>query len=174
METWRPIKGYENNYEISNFGRIKSICREGTAGGLRKLTENKDGYYQIMLCKEGDQRSFLVHRLVFEAFNGNIPEGLEINHIDENKKNNSICNLEVVTHTENVRHGTGIERSAKTMKEKKYFCKAVGQYTTSGQLLATFYSLAEANEATKVNKGNICSCCKGRQQTAGGYVWRYV
>lgn len=74
---------------------------------------NKKGYVQVGLkCTDGKNRMFQYHRVIWFAFNGPIPEGYEINHLDENKQNNRLSNLSLTSHIENIRYGTGIERSA--------------------------------------------------------------
>ena len=166
MEVWKDVVGFEGLYQVSSLGRVMTTRRKGTQGGLKTLTENEDGYYRVKLCKDGESRRWMVHRLVYEAFVDTIPENHEINHIDENKKNNRPENLEAVTHVENVRHGTGIER----MRRNHY--KGVEQYSLDGVLLARYSSQIEASKATGVKRCNICWCCLGKQQTAGGYIWR--
>lgn len=113
-EIWRPIKGYENLYEISNHGRIKGVDRyvKGRYGNLRfqkghirKATYNNRGYQAIPLCKDGKYKTFLVHRLVAETFIPN-PDNLpEVNHKDENKENNYVDNLEWCTRKYNMNYG---------------------------------------------------------------------
>lgn len=65
--------------------------------------DNGLGYLQIRLSREGKRKAHYVHRIVWETFHGPIPEGYEINHIDHNKSNNSLGNLELVTHSENIK-----------------------------------------------------------------------
>lgn len=166
MEKWKDVVGYEGLYEVSNKGRIKTTRRKGTQGGFKKFTTNQDGYYRVKLCKDGKGRRTMVHRVVYEAFVGEIPKGLEINHIDENKTNNCVENLEAVTHLENVRHGTGIERM------KAGLCKAVLQFTPDGKLVERHNSIKEAFEKTGVHRCNISWCCNGNIKTAVGYIWR--
>lgn len=76
-----------------------------------KLTRN--GYYRVALCKNSIRKFYLVHRLVFEAFNSTIPEGLQVNHKNEIKTDNRLSNLNLMTCKENVNWGTGIERRVK-------------------------------------------------------------
>ena len=109
-EIWKPIKGYEKLYEVSNLGRIKSLA--GKIDGNRGVrnydkilggTKEFYGYKVVSLCKNG-YKNIKVHRLVAEAFIPN-PLGLpEINHKDCNKTNNHINNLEWVTHRQNTKH----------------------------------------------------------------------
>lgn len=110
-EIWKPIKGYEGLYEISSYGRIKSlrrtiICKNGvhkTIGGrIMSIPKCSNQYRFIALSKYGKVKQYLLHRLVAQHFIGERP--LEINHIDGNKDNNCVENLEYVTHSENQLH----------------------------------------------------------------------
>lgn len=100
-EIWKPIKGYEGIYEISNYGNVKSLLRKNR---LRTLHKNKDGYVEILLSKNGAISSVRVHRLVAEAFVPNNEGKPEVNHKDYDKTNNYSGNLEWVTRKENVNH----------------------------------------------------------------------
>ena len=98
-EIWKPIKGYEGLYEVSNLGRVKSVARNM----IRKTYIKKDkGYEIIMLCKNGRGKNHSVHRLVAEAFIPNPYGKREINHKDYNRANNNVANLEWVTRVENI------------------------------------------------------------------------
>lgn len=109
-EIWKDIKGYEGYYQISNFGNVRSLDRwvkdNGTPvfkqGMLLNPVKQSVGYLQIALNVEGKVKKKYIHRLVMEAFNPTDNPKLEINHIDENKENNMITNLEWVTHKENI------------------------------------------------------------------------
>lgn len=119
---WMPIKGYEGKYEISNEGRIKSCEREVFQMGIgyRRLKEymmkpwdNGNGYKVVSLLKDGKRKNFYVHRLVAEHFIPN-PNGFkEVNHIDYDKNNNNVMNLEWTDRASNVRY------SAEHMKHPK-------------------------------------------------------
>jgi hypothetical protein len=109
MEIWKNIKGYENKYQISNFGNVKSLDYINNLGKLKKgkklkyrITEK--GYNSAMLYNNGVQKCYRVHRLVAEAFIDNKNNKPFINHKDGNKLNNNIYNLEWCTHKENVQH----------------------------------------------------------------------
>ena len=117
VEVWRPILGFELLYQASNFGRIKSL-----KFGREKILKprlNKCGYHLVMLCKDGKGKNFRIHRLVFEAFNGKIPEGLVVNHLNEIKTDNRLDNLEICTQKENLNHGTRALRISAANKGKK-------------------------------------------------------
>lgn len=125
-EEWRPVVGYEGLYEVSNTGQVRSLDRYDINGRfLRgktlKLLECTNGYLMIKLHKNGIIKNILVHRLVAEAF---IPvvEGLsEVNHKDEDKKNNSVDNLEWCSKKYNNNYGTKIERQKRTMFNLGYW-----------------------------------------------------
>lgn len=111
MENWKDICGYEGLYQVSDKGRIKSLARwvERTGQGPKFMPETiirlKEGdYYRVNLHKDGKMRTFLVHRIVAVTFISN-PNGYKIvNHIDGNKHNNTVENLEFCTSKENNRH----------------------------------------------------------------------
>lgn len=111
-EIWKDIKGYEGIYQVSNFGRIKSLSRNVYVNGHKrtlttkiiKLSEDKGGYLYCCLHKEKIKKVVKVHRVVCQEFN-RTPNGKEeVNHIDGNKKNNTPKNLEWCTRSYNMKH----------------------------------------------------------------------
>lgn len=175
IEEWRSIEGYEELYEVSSLGRVRSCDRFVNSNGGTRLHKGKVlkpgmdrvGYLHVFLCKDGKPTYFLVHRLVLEAFNGKIPEGMQVNHIDEDKSNNSLNNLNLMTPKENTNWGTGIERKAKSQS------KPVLQYDIEGNFLAEFEGQHDAERKLGICHENISSCCRGRIKTTHGYIFRY-
>lgn len=163
-EIWREIDGFPD-YEVSNLGRVCSF--KGKYPRIKKLRKNRDGYLQIQLWHGGKQVMKKVHRLVAEAFVPNPENKPQVNHIDENKLNNVVDNLEWVTRKENCNHGTRNSRLAEVQG------KAVVQYTTEGVFMDLYSSLTEAERVTGINKSHICQVCRGKRKTAGGYEWCY-
>lgn len=96
---FKDIKGYEGLYQINERAEVKSLIRK--KGGLLKPDVNNCGYLRITLCKNGKTKRFFLHRLVYETFIAEIPKGLTIHHIDENKANNHINNLLACTTRQN-------------------------------------------------------------------------
>jgi len=113
MEEWRDIEGYEGLYQVSNYGRVKSVeRREKLSDGryrtrrekIRIVRKNREGYEQLSIWKNSKQRTVIVHRLVANAFLPCPGVGYEVNHKDGNKTNNTLENLEWVTHSYNTKH----------------------------------------------------------------------
>ena len=102
QEQWKPIKGYEGKYDVSNFGRVRSYYK-----GLHIKTQriNNCGYCYVKLYVKGKrQKMARVHRLVAEAFIPNPDNMSDVNHKDMNKLNNHVSNLEWTSHADNVKH----------------------------------------------------------------------
>ena len=169
-EIWKNIVGLED-YQISNLGRVKSV-KFGKERFLKFGKDNK-GYLHISLCKDGKQKWFLVHRLVYEAFVGEIPESMQINHIDEDKTNNRLDNLNLMTPKENSNWGTRTERQAEKMTNGKC-SKQVIQLSLDGVELARFPSTMEVQRQLGFIQQNISRCCNGKRKQAYNYVWKYA
>lgn len=121
LECWKPVQGYEHLYEVSNMGQVRSLPREVPFinGSIRKLKGkllkpliDNNGYLYVCLAFNGVQKSKFVHRLVAESFISSTDDTLEVNHIDGNKHNNCVDNLEWVTHKYNIQHSfvTGLHQ----------------------------------------------------------------
>lgn len=105
MEIWKPIKGYEHRYKVSTLGNIKTLNYKNK--GFEKILKPSEagaGYLMIRLLKDNKIKSFYIHRLVVSNFISEIEKGFDINHLDKNKKNNSLNNLEIISHRENCCH----------------------------------------------------------------------
>ena len=182
-EIWKAIVNYEGLYEVSNLGRVRSLNYKRT-GKIKVLRPrpSKLGYLDIRLSKNGKVKPFKVHRLVAYAFipNDNPIEKTQVNHKDFNRQNNSVENLEWVSHKENIKHSwTSDEKRAKERREK--LSKAHEVTRTRVLCIETervFDSIREACEWLDIDydisHGNICACLKGRLKTAYGYHWEYV
>lgn len=113
QEIWRAVVGYEGSYEVSNLGNVRALPRTITRIDGIEITydkphvtirQNADGYMIVRLSKNGVRKQFNVHRLVAEAFIPNMDNLPEVNHIDANRANNCVDNLEWCTHRDNVRY----------------------------------------------------------------------
>lgn len=170
IEEWRDVKGYEGLYQVSNLGRVRSVShytRNNINGGER-LTEGRilsqykmpNGYYQVQFSKNEKRSKKYVHRLVADAFCNNENNCSDVNHIDGNKDNNTVENLEWVSHKDNQIH---MIKARLTKKAKPVQCIETG---------LSYNSLLEAERETKVERHSIreaCECGKAYK----GFHWRY-
>ena len=176
MEEWRDIEGFEGKYQVSNMGRVKSLNYNHT-GKERVLKAGKSniGYLQVDLCKDGKGKSYKIHRLVAQAFIPNPENYNEINHVDENKENNRVENLEWCDRSYNCNYGTRNKKSAEKRRNDLKMSKPVVGINKVSGLILEFPSAKEASRVTGVNQSSISACCKGkRYKSAGGYIWKYI
>ena len=136
VEIWKDIDGYENLYQVSNIGRVKSLeTTKGKGAGnyareerILKMGKAR-GYYRVALCNKGEIQQFSVHRIVAQAFIENPNKLPQVNHKDENKLNNHVDNLEWCTQRENLNYGTRAERIG------FFHSKPVIQKTMQGEVI---------------------------------------
>lgn len=186
QEIWKDVKGYEGSYQVSNFGRVKSLEKIAinVVYGEQRLKEKilkqiKEwtGYYHVNLYNNSIRRTHKVHRLVLTSFCSNPENKAEVNHKNGIKTDNRLENLEWVTRNENQKHAfkNGLNKPNTLGKfGKEHHCSIpVIQYTKSGEFVAEYYGQLEAKRITGISNSNIGMCCKGKYKTAGGYVWKF-
>ena len=180
QETWKDIVGYEGLYQVSNLGNVKSLDRIGFNNRKLKSTtlrgcRDKDGYYRVNLYGLDHKKKYKpIHRLVYEAFNGVIPEDLVVNHKDEIKTNNRLTNLEIITPRENSIYGTAIQRSkAKQINDPKKSKPVLQIDKNTGEVIKEYPSTKEVERQLGIARGHITECAKGKAKSAGGYIWKY-
>ena len=180
-EVWKDIAGYEGLYQVSNFGRVKSLDREKSNGtgvyilkGKIKTANERRGYLGTQLYKNHKLKNVYVHRLVAEAFIPNTDGQETINHINGNKLDNRVENLEWVSNAENVKHAfqTGLNGTEHMRNHKGSI--PVAQYDKNMVLIGTYPSMMEAERQTHITNRSIALCCKGELHHAGGYIWKYA
>lgn len=177
-----PIPGYEGLYSINRNGDIYSEPKllNGRNGMRRRMGRivrpywANNGYLMVRLYSDCQCKHCLVHRLIAQAFIPN-PDGLpEVNHKDENKRNNRIENLEWCTRKYNVNYGTGTKRMSESLREKG---RKISQFALDGSFIAEHRSLMDAYDSvsSKVKNQQIYRCLtmRDKYKTAKGYLWRY-
>ncbi len=176
-EIWKDIEGYEREYQISNFGRVRSLDKKVNVknnhiaikhGKILKLHKNLR-YKYIMLSSKNVTKMCRVHILVAKAFVPNPQNKTQVNHINGNKFDNRAENLEWVTAKENMMHAWRNELN------KRGEPKEIFQYDKSGNFINKYESAKEASRQTGIDHSNICNAgnnYRGRN-TAGGYIWKW-
>lgn len=179
-EIWKNVVGYEGLYKVSNLGNVLSIPRQGTHSKKEYLltkTKTKKGYLNVTLLKKCKPFYTGVHRLVAQAFIPNPQDKPQVNHIDGNKENNCVNNLEWVTNEENMQHSwkTGLRSINKSYKYGKNNALSikVNQYSLSGDFIKTWYCIKDIERELGFDNRNICACCRHKKNIAYGYIWRY-
>ena len=150
-------------YKILNTGVVV-----GKYGKLLKTFANHKGYPQVALYIDGKKNSICVHRIVALKYVDNKCGKPDVNHKDECKTNNNYTNLEWVTNIENINHGTGNARRAKSLN------KAVIQSEKNGVVIKKWGSAKEACDVCGFDSGHISSVCSGSRDTHGGFIWEYA
>jgi hypothetical protein len=145
-------------------------------GAKMKQYSDKDGYALVNKSVRGKTINFKVHRLVAEIYIPNPENKRCVNHIDGNKTNNKVENLEWVTHSENMYHAFKMGLTKSPMKgvigADNHLSKPVGQYSLDGELLAVYPSAKDAHDMTGVCRQDICKVRSKSKKSAGGYIWK--
>lgn len=193
-EIWKPIEGYEGLYEISNFGNVKSLARSWnfrdygngkvqvvkSKEKILKNTISKCGYTQARLSKNNKHGLKAVHRLVAKAFIPNPENKPQVNHIDGNKQNNRVDNLEWCNNSENQLHAWKLGLQTPYWKGKfgkdHIQSKKVMQYDKNKNLIKIWDSVNEASRTLNIDDASISRCCLHYKyrHTAGGFIWKYL
>lgn len=172
-EVWKDIRGYEGFYQVSNYGRVRSITRTfKRKDGLVKTFQervlkqgtNPNGYKYVNLSKGSGVYCARVHRLVAQAFLNNERNLPCINHKDEDKENNHVNNLEWCSYRyNNTYNNKHLSRATKVL-----------QYSQDGEFIKAYISVSEAEKTVIGKRSNISACCSGKIKSCGGYVWKYA
>ena len=161
VETFVKIEGFEN-YEVSNLGKVRNI----KSGRILKPVLGRGGYLKHGLSGHNKRKFLLLHRIIAIAFIDNPEENPCVNHIDENKTNNDLSNLEWCTVRENNIHGTRTKRGAEKRSKK------VIQLDLNDNVLNEFESMEQAEQETGIDASSISRCCNGKRKSAGRFKWR--
>lgn len=161
---WKPVVGFEGYYLVSDSGQVWSLYRHRAL----KPTIDKYGYEKVGLFDGHKACHRTVHRLVAQAFIPNPNDLPTVNHINEDKTDNRVSNLEWASVADNDNHGTRNERMANTKSKHP-----VERIAPDGTIV-TYKGVKDAWRKTGITRSSISLCCKNIRKTAGGYTWRYA
>ena len=188
-EIWKDIEGYEG-YQVSNFGRVRSLDRYNgrgywIKGCILKPIMDKKGYLTVGLSKNNQRKAFKVHRLVALHFIPNIENKPEIDHINTIKTDNTVflnedgsvnydkTNLRWVTPKENSNNPLSIVNKSESKKGiKNHRHQPVLQYDKDGNFIREWDTMTEAETTLNITH-KIHFVCQGKRKTCGGYIWKY-
>ena len=170
-EIWKDIPEYENLYQVSSLGRVKSLNYLHTRNEkILKPIKDINGYMKVNLCKENKRKAIKIHRLVCEAFLNNPNNLPQINHKNEIKEDNRVENLEFCDAKYNVNFGSRTERSSKAntnnpKRSKKIICIETGKI---------YHNARDIQRQFGFNQASIQRCCVGKQKSSYGLHFKYV
>lgn len=172
-EIWKDIEGYEGLYQVSNLGNVKSLdkyvngrnSKRLVKGKLLSLFDDKDGYKLVNLYNNKKIKQFRVHILVANAFIPNPNELPQVNHIDGDKSNNFVDNLEWCDCLYNIHHALSKGLFRKT---------SVNQYDLDGNFIKKWDRIIQVERELNIFHSRIIEVCKGTRNQIGGYKWRYA
>lgn len=181
MEVWKDIAGYDGMYQVSNLGRVRShgrYCQNRynkvwRPGRILSASKGNKGYLTVVLCLNNTRRTVKVHRLVASAFIENTENKEQVNHINGNKQDNRVVNLEWCSQSENMTHAWETGLQGRTHKKNDLRSIRISQHSCDMVLINTFPSMMEAERQTGISGASISrSARKGGK--AGGFYWKYA
>lgn len=176
-EIWKDIKDYEGLYQISNYGRVKSLLKNGTKEEkILAYAKSEEGYHRYFLAKPGKIRKGITgHRLVALHFIPKIEGKDFVNHkipVSKERCYDYVENLEWCTHKENVAWSISNGYWGDRKNEKSSCSIPVNQYNKNWEYIKTWPSMREVQRQLGIQVRLITQCCRGLAKTAGGYKWQ--
>lgn len=182
QEQWKPVLGFEGLYEVSNYGSVRSLgimFRAGYGqlvpkyGRVLAKIKMPNGYLKAHMWRNKKGLLKSIHRIVAEAFIPNPDNKPFVNHINGNKSDNRIQNLEWCTARENSIHARSLGLIARRPVEVPSAFKAVLQTDLNGNVICEYESIKAAASVTGIPNSNIVACLKGRIRRTRTYRWKY-
>lgn len=187
MEIWKDVEEFKGVLQVSNLGRMRTLDhyvrhtkpmhKKLIKGKIRKLIVGNNGYYYLMFTYEGKNHHIQVHREVAKAFIQNPESKPQVNHINHNKLDNRVENLEWCTPSENMIHAyknhliplNKIGHSGKSNPS----ARSVNVYSKDGKFIAHYDTMKDAAVSYGIPLSGVCNCCTGYSKTCHGMIFRY-
>jgi hypothetical protein len=202
-EIWKDIENYNGLYQVSNYGKIRSYMRKGKGNYINETPKtliqstgtDKNAYFRVSLRSNGKTDVKMVHRIVAETFIENANKFPCVNHIDGNKHNNRVENLEWCTHKANTQHAVKLglrkcwnkgkkgiysKETLQKMSESRIGVTSstavkIDQFDMYGNYIKTWESANQASKELGIDRRKISLCCRGvKYKKTGGFVWKYT
>lgn len=172
IEVWKDIKGYEGLYQVSDKGNVRSLNYRNTGACKNMTLKNQNrGYLHVVLAKDHENKSFLVHRLVATAFLHCEIENMTVNHIDENIFNNNVNNLEWCSLNDNIKEFQNNHPDKIGRQENP---TPINQFDKAGNLIRRWSSFSEIKNTLGFSYWSVKECCVGKRHSAYGYKWQFA
>lgn len=173
-EEFRDIVDYEGLYQVSNYGRVKSFMKwtkDNKKERILKQTPDSQKYLRCCLLN----KPTLIHKIVANTFLNNNNNYPCINHIDGNKTNNKVENLEFCTYKHNINEAyrLGLNPAKGKLGKLHHNYKLINQYDLDGNFIKQWYGFHEIDRTLNFDYRNIHACCNKKQKTAYGFIWKY-
>ena len=171
QEIWKTINDFEG-YIISNFGNLISLKNSQTKYLTKRI--NKKGYVEYKLTRNGKSSYYKAHRLVAKTFIPNPENKPQVNHIDGNKQNNHVDNLEWCTNSENQLHAYRNVLKRPTRGHLRHNARPINQYDLYGNFIQTWSCIKYASDNLNIHRSNIILCCQGIYKSTHGFIFKYA
>ena len=181
VEIWKDIPHTDGQYQVSNLGNVRSLFYHSRSWNriyrtrLLKQKMNPSGYHNVSILINKKRVTKDIHKIIAQLFVPNPENKPQVNHIDGNKSNNSVSNLEWVTAKENNKHAieTGL-RNPHALSGCAKPRKQVAQYDLSGELINVWDSVYDAASYYGIKHNCISSCANGYNKSYHKYMWKYI
>ena len=168
-EIWKDIKEYDGKYQVSNLGNVRN-----NKNHILKPSKNRKGYLNVVLYKNNASKTLRIHRLVALTYISNPNKYPQVNHIDGNKENNKVDNLEWCNNSINQKHAfiNGLQKDVNGANNPN--ARKINQYDLNNNFIKQWDCIKDIEDALHIHRSNIWKCCIGKYLKSHNYIWKYA